>query len=57
LVGFIWLSVQAGYRINYSFDVDEGDKFRFIGSNSPYYMYNQLTNPLYFQVSLNLVSP
>jgi hypothetical protein len=57
LYGFVWLSVQAGYRINYSFDVDEGDKFRFIGSNSPYYMYNQLTNPLYFQVSLNLVSP
>jgi hypothetical protein len=58
LVGFIWLSVQAGYRINYNFNVDEGDKFRFIGSpDTGYHQYNVLTNPLYFQVSLNLVSP
>lgn len=57
LTGFIWLSVQAGYRINYSFDIDQGDKFRLIGSDEKYHMVNTLTNPLYFQISLNLVSP
>lgn len=58
LYGFVWLSVQAGYRINYNFNVDSGDKFRFIGSpDTGYHQYNELTNPLYFQVSLNLVSP
>ncbi len=57
LTGFIWLSVQAGYRINYSFDIDQGDKFRFIGSDEKFHMINNLTNPLYFQISLNLVSP
>jgi hypothetical protein len=57
LSGFIWLSVQAGYRINYSFDIDQGDKFRLIGSDEKYHMVNTLTNPLYFQISLNLVSP
>jgi hypothetical protein len=57
LTGFIWLSVQAGYRINYSFDVDQGDIFRLIGSDKKYHMVNTLTNPLYFQISLNLVSP
>lgn len=57
LSGFIWMSVQAGYRINYSFDVDRGDILRMIGSDQAFYMENKLTNPLYFQVSLNLVSP
>ncbi len=57
LSGFIWLSVQAGYRINYNFNIDQGDKFRLIGSGEKYHMINTLTNPLYFQVSLNLVSP
>ena len=57
LSGFIWLSVQAGYRINYNFNIDQGDKFRLIGSNEKYQMVNTITNPLYFQISLNLVSP
>jgi len=57
LSGFIWMSVQAGYRINYSFDVDQTDILRIIGSDKPFYMENKISNPLYFQVSLNLVSP
>lgn len=57
LSGFVWISVQAGYRINYSFDVDQGDILRIIGSDQAFYMDNKLTNPLYFQFSLNLVSP
>lgn len=57
LSGFIWMSVQAGYRINYSFDIDQTDILRLLGSDKEYYMENKITNPLYFQVSLNLVSP
>lgn len=57
LKGFMWLSLQAGYRINYNFNIDSGDKLRLLGSDDPYYMENKLTNPLYFQISLNLVSP
>jgi hypothetical protein len=60
---FIWMSIQAGYRINYRYDVDrlsDGKEiYRAFGlaSDAPYVMVNQLTNPLYFNISLNLVSP
>lgn len=63
LKGFVWVSVQAGYRINYRYDVDRltdgAEIYRGFGlvSDAPYVMVNQLTNPLYFNVSLNLVSP
>jgi hypothetical protein len=63
LKGFVWMSVQAGYRINYRYDVDrltDGTEiYRGFGlvSDAPYVMVNQLTNPLYFNISLNLVSP
>ncbi|MCE2741316.1 MAG: hypothetical protein LW669_07495 [Sphingobacteriales bacterium] len=57
LSGFIWMSVQAGYRINYNFNVDVGDNLRLLGSDNPYFIDNKISNPLYFQVSLNLVSP
>lgn len=61
LYNFIWLSVQAGYRVNYLFDLDElvdGREFYrgFFGSQ-PMFTENVNTNPLYFNVSLNLVSP
>jgi len=56
--------VQAGYRINYRYEVDrlvDGQEiYRAFGllSNVPkYVMENRLSNPLYFQISLNLVSP
>ena len=63
LKDFVWISVQAGYRINYRYEVDrlEGGQeiYRAFGllSDAPYVMENRLGNPLYFQVSLNLVSP
>lgn len=53
---FIWLSLQAGYRLNYKFNVDEGDNYKTI-SDKPYVMENNLKGSYYFNVSLNLVSP
>ena len=63
LKDFVWLSVQAGYRINYRYEVDRlvggQEIYRAFGllSDEPYVMENRLGNPLYFQISLNLVSP
>lgn len=61
LIGFIWMSAKAGYRTNYSFNVDraEGgeDFFRGFFGDQAYIMENSLTNPLYFNFSINLVSP
>jgi hypothetical protein len=62
LSGFVWVAVQAGYRLNFRFDVDElkdGKDFRSELGNGglPYTQELSLSNPLYFNVSLNLVSP
>lgn len=57
ITDFIWLTAQVGYRINYNFNMDQGDIFRLIGSDKPYYIENTLTNAVYFQVGINLVSP
>ncbi len=57
LHGFFWLSAQVGYRSNYNFNVDNGEFFRGFFGNQKYVMENKLTNPLYFNLSLNLVSP
>lgn len=63
LKDFIWLSVQAGYRVNYRFDVDRlvGGKeiYRAFGllRDDAYAQVNGLGNPFYLNVSLNLVSP
>jgi hypothetical protein len=63
LKGFVWMSIQAGYRINYRFDVDRlisgKEIYRAFGfaSNEPYVMLNELSNPFYLNVSINLVSP
>ena len=60
---FVWLSVQAGYRFTYRFDVDrltDGDEiYRAFGllRDDPYAQINSLGNPFYFNISLNLVSP
>lgn len=56
LKDFIWISVQSGLRYNWSFNMDDGDVFRGFG-DKPYLLENNLTNALYFNVSLNLVSP
>ncbi|MES2558148.1 MAG: hypothetical protein V4590_00290 [Bacteroidota bacterium] len=57
ITDFIWISAQLGYRINYNFNIDQSDSFRFLGDKTAYYMDNTLSNALYVQVSLNLVSP
>lgn len=58
---FIWLSVQAGYRYDYSYNVDEftNDRefFRGFFGDQPYAMENSLSGTWYTFISLNLVSP
>jgi Domain of unknown function (DUF6268) len=56
LYKFIWMSVQAGYRLNYKFGVDDRDDVRLI-TDRPYILDNDLKNAYYFNISLNLVSP
>ncbi|GAA4362952.1 hypothetical protein GCM10023185_31290 [Hymenobacter saemangeumensis] len=61
LAGFIWVSAQAGLRYNYRNDAfhhqnPTGEKESLLGSE-PSLFKNKLTNPLYFNLSLNLVSP
>ncbi len=59
--GFLWLSAQAGYRYNYSFNVDQladgKDFYRGFFGDQKFIQENELTNPLYFNISINLVSP
>ena len=58
LSGFFWLSAEAGYRINYSFDLDQdGDFLRFFGSDEPYFIENDLQNQLYFNFGITYTSP
>lgn len=61
LIGFIWISAKMGYRYNYSFNVDRvengEDFFRGFFGDQEYVMENNLTNPLFFNFSINLVSP
>jgi hypothetical protein len=57
LHNFIWLGIQGGLRYNYKFNVDSKFFNRGFGDSTPYTMNNTLTNPLFFAVSLNLVSP
>jgi hypothetical protein len=53
ITGFIWLSVQAGWRMNYKFNFSEGRT-----SDRGIFVYeSKLGNPLYAGISLNLVSP
>jgi hypothetical protein len=61
ITGFIWLSAQAGYRYNYSYNVDQvedgEDFYRGFFGDQDYAFENDLTNPFYFNISINLVSP
>ena len=61
LIGFFWLSAQAGYRVNYSYNIDEvpngTDFYRGFFGDQPLAVQNTLGNPFYFNVSINLVSP
>ncbi|GGE07526.1 DUF6268 family outer membrane beta-barrel protein [Psychroflexus salis] len=61
ITGYIWASVQAGYRWDWSYDADELDAnqdfFRGFFGNQEFGMVNSLENPLFFNVGLNFVSP
>ncbi|MFB0908084.1 MAG: hypothetical protein QMB03_07365, partial [Spirosomataceae bacterium] len=51
---FVWLAAQAGLRYNWRFDgFSEQNP---TGDNIPVFN-NTLSNPLFFNISLNLVSP
>jgi hypothetical protein len=63
LVGFFWWSVQAGVRIDYSYDadyLDNGDEtlrvFGILG-DAPFSMRNSLGPAPYFNFSISFVSP
>lgn len=54
LTGFFWLSMQAGWRYNWRFDVmNEYDARK----NNQLLFSSALGNPFYFNMSLNFVSP
>ncbi len=61
LKGFVWLSVQAGYRHDWSFDADElpegREFFRGFFGDQPFAMLNSLGGAPYAQVGIHLVSP
>jgi hypothetical protein len=61
LKGFIWLSVQAGYRHDWSFNADElpegREFFRGFFGDQPFAMLNSLGGAPYAQVGIHLVSP
>ena len=54
LTGFVWLSAQAGLRYNWRFDAYNTQNPT---ANENRVFSNTLGNPLYFNVSLNFVSP
>ncbi len=53
----IWLSVQAGLRYNWEFNVDDGEFFRSLFAEDPYLFENEIGNPLFAQLSISWVSP
>ena len=59
---FIWMSLQAGYRYGYSFNVDnfaptDKEFFRGFFGDQPYAQENEFKGTWYVQLSVNLVSP
>jgi hypothetical protein len=57
IFGFVWLSMQAGYRLNFRYNIDDGDFFRALGDEDNYKELNDLSNAWYFMVGIHLVSP
>ena len=54
ITGFVWFSAQAGLRYNYRFNAFSTQN---PSSNQKLLFDNKLGHPLYFNVSINLVSP
>jgi hypothetical protein len=61
ITGFFWAGIQAGMRLNYSYDADflsdSKEFFRGFFGEQSFAMKNTLGHTPYFQVSLNFVSP
>ena len=61
VTNFVWASVEAGYRINWSYDADQlegnNDFFRGFFGDQQFAMINEINDPFYFNISLNFVSP
>lgn len=54
LFGFVWLNVQGGLRYNWRYDVmNKYDAQK----NDQLFFSSKLTNPFFFNISLNFVSP
>ncbi len=62
IMGFIWGTIQAGYRFNYSYNADYTEKdgsdfFRGFVGTQEYAMINKLGGAPYFNIGIHLVSP
>lgn len=57
LKNFIWISVQAGLRYNYKFNLSEARDVREGLFNKKFLLENTIGNPLYLSVGIYLVSP
>lgn len=55
--GFYWVSMEGGYRLNWVYNLDEGDFYRGLFGNQPYLMENSLGNTFFVKLSVSLVSP
>lgn len=55
--GFYWVSVEGGYRLNWVYNLDEGDFYRGLFGNQPYLMENGLGNTFFVKLAFSLVSP
>lgn len=54
LFGFVWLNVQGGLRYNWRYDIMNQYDAR---KDDQLFFRSKLTNPFFFNVSLNFVSP
>jgi hypothetical protein len=56
---FYWLSLSAGYRLVYRYNVDQGEIYRGFGlvSDAPYQLENSISGALFISVNACLVSP
>jgi hypothetical protein len=56
----VWISASAGLRLDWSYHGDNlpdgKDFFRSLFSHKPFVMYNNLSNPLFFQVGVHYVA-
>ncbi len=53
---FIWVGAQAGLRLNYSYNLDDGDFYRGFDDEG-FLAENTLKNTFYAQLTLSMVSP